>query len=154
MSSRCWRSTWLIASVGSFSQGSQMPEPSKADGVTFKFEKSETIFLDFSALHNADLSIICQIQCTQNGISLYFDILTGSHFVILDIKFGNDLPAIRIPDARHSRTLRRASPAPIGRFPVPIAFSHSSSKGYKKRDTSHACQHIKHLLIVLFVSKK
>lgn len=48
------------------------------------------------------------------------------------------LPAIRMPKARHSRTLRRASPAPIGRLPVPMAFSHSSSKGFsgKNKQTS------------------
>lgn len=41
------------------------------------------------------------------------------------------LPAKRIPEARHSKTLRRASPAPMGRFPVPIAFSQISSSGCK-----------------------
>jgi len=41
----------------------------------------------------------------------------------------NSMPVTRIPEARHSKTLRRASPAPMGRFPVPIAFSLISSSG-------------------------
>lgn len=43
------------------------------------------------------------------------------------------IPAKRIPDARHSKTLRRASPAPIGLFPVPIAFSQISSSGCREQ---------------------
>lgn len=39
-------------------------------------------------------------------------------------------PSKRIPDATHSKNLRRDSPAPIGLSDVPIAFSTSSSRGY------------------------
>lgn len=38
-----------------------------------------------------------------------------------------------MPEARHSSTRRSASPAPIGRFAVPMDFSHSSSRGCKGR---------------------
>lgn len=39
-------------------------------------------------------------------------------------------PSISIPEATHSKTLRRASPAPSDLSDVPIAFSTSSSSGY------------------------
>jgi len=38
-----------------------------------------------------------------------------------------------MPEARHSRTLLRASPAPMGLLAVPIDFSHSSSRGWKDK---------------------
>ena len=48
-------------------------------------------------------------------------------------------PAMRIPEARHSKTLRRASPAPMGRFPVPMAFSQISSRGYTPGERGRRC---------------
>lgn len=79
-----------MASMASFSQGSEIPAPSIA----------------------AKLQNILQ-HYEENLIYLR----------------ERSLPAKRIPEARHSKTLRRASPAPMGRFPVPMAFSQMSSSG-------------------------
>lgn len=70
------------------------------------------------------------------------------------------IPAKRIPEARHSKTLRRASPAPMGRFPVPMAFSQISSSGCRTQEGGllhlrllflnsprHILKHIKNILL-------
>lgn len=41
-------------------------------------------------------------------------------------------PGMTMPEARHSRTLRSASPAPMGLLAVPMDFSQSSSRGWKE----------------------
>lgn len=80
-----------MASMASFSQGSEIPAPS-------------TIAVLQKILQDYEENLI---YLSERG----------------------SLPAKRIPEARHSKTLRRASPAPMGRFPVPMAFSQMSSSG-------------------------
>lgn len=48
-------------------------------------------------------------------------------------------PSKRIPDATHSKNLRRDSPAPIGLSDVPMAFSTSSSRGYVEMRAQGTC---------------
>lgn len=95
MSSRCWRSKWSIASMASFSQGSEIPAPSTT-------------------------------WILQNILKTLWRKLNNT----LE-REAYQLPAKRIPEARHSKTLRRASPGPMGRFPVPMDFSQMSSRGYR-----------------------
>lgn len=79
-----------MASMASFSQGSEIPAPSTA-----------VILYNILQNYKHNLTYLRE----------------------------RSLPAKRIPEARHSITLRRASPAPMGRFPVPMAFSQMSSSG-------------------------
>lgn len=58
-------------------------------------------------------------------------ITTCEHLCGLIIEYKiQSSPSNRIPEATHSKTLRKDSPAPIGLSDVPMAFSTSSSRGY------------------------
>ncbi len=46
------------------------------------------------------------------------------------------IPGSSMPEARHSMTRRRASPAPRGLLHVAMAFSHINSKGWEQKSTS------------------
>merc|ERR1719402_2030839 len=54
-------------------------------------------------------------------------------FSLLAVQMANGVRQLLLTRIADSRALRRASPAPIGRFPVPMAFSHSNSSGQPRR---------------------
>lgn len=57
------------------------------------------------------------------------------YFLFLDWDMQVSSPGNRIPEARHSMTRRRASPAPRGLLQVAMAFSQISSRGCKSVHT-------------------
>lgn len=85
----------------------------------------------------AHLSIVCFLAMLISNARLNLTrvLVQRVDSQIFPVVYSRSVPGRSMPEAKHSITRRRASPAPRGLLQVAIAFSQISSNGFKKTET-------------------